>query len=77
MGLKCSPDFVQELMENVYRDLAEPEVYVGLNRQKHLPRPTTDRRRGIARIRRRAKVPRTEVRSKQKSREVRDALTFN
>jgi hypothetical protein len=42
-----------------------PQECVGLNRQKHLPRPTADRRLGIARIQRRAKVPKTEVRSKQ------------
>ncbi len=27
MGLKCSPDFVQEVMENIFRDVAEVEVY--------------------------------------------------
>jgi hypothetical protein len=38
---------------------------VGLNRQKYLPRPTTDRRLGIARIQNREKRARNEVRSKQ------------
>jgi hypothetical protein len=48
-----------------HQSLQAPQECVGLNRQKHLPRPTTDRRLGITRIQRRAKVPKTEVRSKQ------------
>jgi hypothetical protein len=40
-------------------------VPVGLNRQKHLPRPTTDRRLGIARIQNREKRAKNKVRSKQ------------
>jgi hypothetical protein len=27
MGLKCSPDFAQEVMENIFKDIAEVEVY--------------------------------------------------
>ena len=27
MGLKCSPDFAQEEMENISRDISEAEVY--------------------------------------------------
>jgi hypothetical protein len=42
-----------------------PQECVGLNWQKHLRRPTTDRRLGIARIQRRVEVPKMEVRSKQ------------
>ena len=48
-----------------HQSLQAPQECVGLNRQKHLPRPTTDRWHGIARIQRRVKVPKTEVRSKQ------------
>ena len=48
-----------------HQSLQAPQECVGLNRQKHLPRPTADRRLGIARIQRRVKVPKTEVRSKQ------------
>jgi hypothetical protein len=49
----------------VSKAIENMEDIVGLNRQKHLPRPTTDRRLGIARIQSRAKVPKTGVRSKQ------------
>ena len=28
MGLKCSPDFAQEVMENIFRDIAEAKVYI-------------------------------------------------
>ena len=28
MGLKCSPDFSQEVMENIFRDISETEVYI-------------------------------------------------
>jgi hypothetical protein len=28
MGLKCSPDFAQEVIENIFRDIAEAEVYI-------------------------------------------------
>jgi hypothetical protein len=27
-GLKCSPNFAQEVMENIFRDVAEVEVYI-------------------------------------------------
>ncbi len=27
MGLKCSPDFVQEVMENILSDISEAKVY--------------------------------------------------
>ncbi len=38
---------------------------VGLNRQKYLPRPTTDRRLGIARIQNRTKGAKNKVKSEQ------------
>ncbi len=28
MGLKCSPDFTQEVTKNIFRDVAEVEVYI-------------------------------------------------
>jgi hypothetical protein len=28
MGLKCSPDFTQEVMRNIFRDVAEVEAYI-------------------------------------------------
>ncbi len=28
MGLKCSPYFAQEVIENIFRDVAEVEVYI-------------------------------------------------
>jgi hypothetical protein len=28
MGLKYSPDFAQEIMENIFRDVAEVKVYI-------------------------------------------------
>ncbi len=28
MGLKCSPDFSQEVMENIFRNIAEAKVYI-------------------------------------------------
>ena len=28
MGLKCSPDYSQEVMENIFRDITNAEVYI-------------------------------------------------
>ena len=28
MGLKCSPDSAQEVMENIFRDISKTEVYI-------------------------------------------------
>jgi hypothetical protein len=47
------------------KSLQAPQECVGLNRQKHLPRPTTDRWLGIARIQNRTRGPKNQVKSKQ------------
>jgi hypothetical protein len=28
MGLKCSPDFAQEVMENIFRDITDAEKFI-------------------------------------------------
>ena len=28
MGLKCSPDYAQEVIENIFRDIADAEIYI-------------------------------------------------
>ena len=28
MSLQCSPDFAQEIMENIFRDIDDAEVYI-------------------------------------------------
>jgi hypothetical protein len=47
------------------QSLQAPQECVGLNGQKHLPRPTTDRRLGIARIQNRTRGGKNKVNSEQ------------
>ncbi len=47
------------------QSLQAPQECVGLNRQKHLPRPTTDRRLKIARIQNRTRGAKNKVNSEQ------------
>jgi hypothetical protein len=47
------------------QSLQSPQECVGLNRQKHLPRPTTDRRLRIARIQNRTRGAKNKVNSEQ------------
>ncbi len=47
------------------QSLQAPQECVGLNRQKHLPRPTTDRQLGITRIQNRTRGAKNKVNSEQ------------
>jgi hypothetical protein len=47
------------------KSLQAPQECVGLNRQKYLPRPTTDRRLETARIQNRTRRAKNKVKSKQ------------
>jgi len=48
MGLKCSTDFAQETMENIFRDIKEADEFLRLSRSDTPTSPTVGKKHRFA-----------------------------